>query len=216
MNDVYIGLISNHPFYFFRGIAFPSISRNSANKPATIIDGWYQSGVIPKNVVTFHGCPYSRESEAWIDFGNSTPYTACGNIQATVKVPSASYFNLNITDVTVNGSSIPLQSDFQTRLFSILDSCTSNILVPSYIYDFLRDQIVGYFGLSLDLQSSAEFDQFMNGEIRLELDESAFIWDKLPNISVTLASGFDQYSSVTLVIGPRQYIQVDETGKLCK
>jgi hypothetical protein len=166
--------------------------------------------------VSFHGCPYSRESEAWIDFGNNAQYTDCGDVQATVKVPQASYFNLNITDVTINGSSIPLQSDFQSSQLSVLDSCTSSILVPSYIYEFLRDQMVGYFGLSLDLQSYEAFDRFMNGEIWLELDESAFIWEKLPNISVTLASGFDEFSTVTLVIGPRQYIQADPTGKLCK
>ncbi len=198
------------------GIAFNSLSKNQANNPTTIMDGWIYNNLIQKNVITFHGCPYTKITEGWIDFGNDTAYTSCGNMKATVKIPNPSYYNLDITDVSINGSKIPLQSDFQKNgVYSILDSCTSNILVPQYILTFLQDQVVGYFGLSLDFQSGPHFDAFMDGDIWLEADESNFIWEKLPNISVTINSGFDAYSTVTLVIGPRQYIQSDSTGTKC-
>lgn len=51
---------------------------------------------------------------------------------------------------------------------------------------------------------------FAYGWIKFQTDSSDFIWNKLPNISIEVASS--EGGTFQLVIGPYQYIQQDQDG----
>ena len=177
------------------------------------MDAWFESGSLSRNEIAFHGCPYSSSSSSWVDFGNETPYTPCDGVSVTIGMPKVSYFNLNILDVAVGGVSVSLYSGWQQSMYSILDSCTSMILVPTAALAMLQSDIIYSGGLSNRLQNSPDLQNWLDANVMLGLAESDIQWEMLPNISFTIDSTYtNSYSNITLVLGPRQYIQKESNG----
>lgn len=193
------------------GIGFPDLAVTQT-APQTIVDAFYMNGAIIKNEIAFHGCPYSLSNQSWMDIGNETPYSACGDFSVAVQLPEASYFTLDVTDISVGPKSISFSSSWQKNHYTILDSCTSNILLPKNALSELKSQIKNSGGLSYRLQNSNYLSLWLDGSVKLRLLDSDLTWSKLPTLNFTMASGMTVYKEVSLVLGPRQYIQPDSDG----
>ena len=198
------------------GLAFSELSVTS-QEPTTVMDAWHQSGALLKNEIAFHGCPYSSSSKSWIDFGNDTPYSPCDDLSVTIGIPKASYFNLKVLEIAVSGAPVQLYSGWEKSMYSILDSCTSLILVPAGVVSKLQTDILNSGGLSYRLRSSLDLQDWLDGNVLLGFKQKDIDWKKLPNISFTISSAFTEgtYRNISLVLGPRQYIQIDTNG-YCK
>jgi hypothetical protein len=193
------------------GVGFSALASNQ-EKPISVVDAWYEQGAIQKNEIAIHGCPYQKMDQAWIDFGNETPYDGCSGYSVTIAVPSKTYFTLNILDISINGIKSPLSFSWQAHQYSILDSCTSSILLPLTTVSTLKASIKESGALSSRLSKSQYLDKFLNQDVSLKLNSSDFDWDMMPNVSITLLSGYSSFQNVTLVLGPRQYLQSDNSG----
>lgn len=206
------------------GVGFPSLSSATLQSPRTVMDAWFNEGQIAKKQLAMHGCTYSREDQSFFDIGNDSPYQpkkTCANWSATIGIPSPTYFNLDILEISFGAVPVPLSFNWQTRsggfkTYSILDSCTSLILLPSYIVEYLKNQVYNSGGLSPSILNSVYFQNWIDGIWSVSWDPKSFNWELLPTVSFTIKSQATNYQNVTLVLGPRQYIQVDKTGNFCK
>lgn len=204
---------SGTKFQGLMGIAFPALSYNK-NPPSGIMDAWVDSKIIAKNQIAFHGCPYSSISNAWIDFGNETPYIGCRGIVASIMMPSKSYYNIDLMNIGINGLDIPLPSTFQSaNSWSFMDSCTSNIMLPQNSLAALKAAIKQSNAISTTWTTSGYFDSWLASQVQLPFLDSDINWNLLPNITFTINThAFDTASSVTLVLGPKHYIQANGLG----
>jgi hypothetical protein len=198
------------------GLGFQILSSVSS-APYSVMDAWFEQGSIPKNEVVFHGCPYRLESQSWIDFGNETPYKSCSNQSVTIKMPSKSYFTLDLQKFSIGGIEIPFPSTFQSgrnpfRKFSILDSCASLIILPSSLVSRIIETLKNSRGFSNSLSNNFYFDAWLKGEVLLSNLEPHIDYPNLPNITFQIATGSSEYNTTELVLGPRQYIQSDADG----
>jgi hypothetical protein len=207
---------SGRPANGLMGLGFSALS-SASSTPFSVMDAWFDQKVIPKNEIAFHGCPYSRESQSWIDFGNETPYVGCGNQSVTVNMPTKTYYNLDLQRILVGGNSLPFPTTFQSgsgssRKYSILDSCTSLILLPLSTVNAFRTALRESGAFSQTFQSNLYFDQWIDGEILFSNLHLHIDYSLLPNITFEIATGRNDYNSTQLVLGPRQYIQIDTSG----
>ncbi|KAJ3373998.1 hypothetical protein HDU91_000054 [Kappamyces sp. JEL0680] len=205
---------SGSTFQGLMGVAFPSLSYNTV-PPITVLDAWVATNKI-KNQIAFHGCPYALGSKSWLDFGNETPYTGCNSNQvASVMMPTKSYYNIDVAGMAVNGVPIAMPDAFQqNNQWSFADSCTSSIMVPQAVLKVLKANITSSGGISSLWMNSGYVAQWLNGQVLIPFDDSDLTWSKFPNLSITINSrGFNNaVSTVTLTLGPRQYIQADDAG----
>lgn len=181
------------------------------------MDAWVDTQVIKENKVAFHGCPYSMQSNSWIDFGDETAYQGCNfNQKASIMMPSKSYYNIDIASISVGGVGIALPSTFQSgETYSFLDSCTSNIMLPRAVRTALQNAISNSGAISSTWVKSGYVPQWLNGQVMIPFLPGDLKWELLPNISFTInthASGAAPGSSVTLTLGPHQYIQANTAG----
>ena len=194
------------------GVAFEALS-GASSSPKTVMDAWYNAGVLSKNQLAFHGCPYNKEADSWIDIGNDTPYTACGNpTPVKIKIPVASYVNFQLTSVLVGGTETSPGTPWQSGGYSFLDSCTSNILLPTPVLNELVNQIKTGPGLSNNLKNSAYLTGWLGGTLTLKFSSTNIIWDLMPTLNFTIPSGYSEYSHVSLTLSARQYIQRSNDG----
>lgn len=193
------------------GVAYSQLA-SKRTSPATVFDAWVDSKAVAKDEIAFHGCPYSLQSQSWIDFGNDNPFTDCGSQSARIKMPKKSYYNVDLQQVSIDGVNSPFPSNFQVTQYSVLDSCTSVITLPTTVASQIQDAIKSSNAFSTAFKDSSVFQDWVNGDISLKLKSSDIDFGKLPSLTFVLASGHTDYSSVTLVLGPRQYIQIDSDG----
>lgn len=196
------------------GVAFPALS-NSVSAPYSVMDAWVANSVVSTNQIAFHGCPYTLETSSWIDFGNETPYKGCNNDQkAAVMMPSKTYYNINLAGIAVNGTAQVMPSAFQTgTTWSFMDSCTSNIMVPSVTLLTLQTLITNSGAISNLWMSSGYIGSWLNSNIMIPFGPNDLKWELLPNISFTInTQASATLSTVTLTLGPRQYIQANPSG----
>ena len=199
------------------GLGYPNLAKTRAN-PKTFVQSWYNNGVISKNEVAMHGCPYDKANMSWIDVGNTTPYSDCGNYSVTIGIPTPSYYNLDILATYINNQAVDVGNRFQAlsngrKMYSILDSCTSHIIVPSAIMNTIRPKIVD--GLSDRFARDRNLNSWLNAEIALAVLDSDFKWDILPTLGFTIGSQDSSFKNITIVLGPRDYIQTDSSGRFC-
>jgi hypothetical protein len=179
------------------GLAYASLSSWFADEPSSLFDSWVQTGKI-NNQIGFKGCPYTLMTNAFVDFGNSAGFSACGSTGpvVTAKSPEKKFHSLNIANMYVGSSKISLPSSFQaatptTGIFSkwsIIDSCSSLIYVPSAMTTVLVQQIIASGGLpSTDLTASDKYN-FASGNIQLYTDSSLFNWKLLPTVTFGTSS----------------------------
>lgn len=201
--------INNDPMNGLLGVAFSSLATPvmAANN---LMDAWVEGGKVKRNQIAFHGCPYSRENQSWIDFGNETPFDKCGNVSATIKMPRKTYYTVDLYSVLINGEQTTLPATFQQKKDSILDSCTSLIYLPLAIVEAFRDTLVSSDAFSYALTSSSYFPNWIVGKSSLKLGVADIDFSLLPNVTFVLAS--ENKTTVSLVLGPRHYIQADAQG----
>ncbi|KAI8900866.1 aspartic peptidase domain-containing protein [Globomyces pollinis-pini] len=196
------------------GVGFPFLSSN-VTEPNTLLESWYKNNVIQKNEVAFHGCPYHMEKESWIDIGNETPYSDCGNQSVTFDVQFESYYTLNVTAIAIANQSVALPVEFQGtypngfRKWSILDSCTSIILVPDLVMNSFVMALIESYAFPLELAADENFLEFLNGNVGYSFEEKDIAWDLLPSLSFSLSTSI---GNVDLVLGPRNYLQATTEG----
>lgn len=206
---------SGDPYQGLMGVAFDSLSQTPV-PPVTVMDAWVESGIISDNHIAFHGCPYSLESSSWIDFGNETPYYGCNfNQSVSVLMPSKSYYNVDVLEIGVAGEKITLPGLFQDAgRWSFIDSCTSNIMIPRVALTNLQETITKSGAISTFWMNSGYIPQWLNAQVLIPFLEKDIKWSLLPNISFTINTNADPISpsTVTLTLGPRQYIQANKAG----
>jgi hypothetical protein len=188
------------------GLAFPSLAAIKSD-PRTVVDALYDSGAIKRNEIAFHGCPFSNINDSYIDIGNDTPDSACGGLKVSVQIANPEFYSLDILEIGFDRIAQPLPSTFQTRHLSILDSCTSNILLPHSNFQAFVEQIYSSSAFSSQIVDSGYLLGWLYGNYRLNFVESDIDWEILPTLSFTFTSHMTIYENVTLEIGPRQYIQ---------
>ncbi|KAJ3326161.1 hypothetical protein HDV06_000037 [Boothiomyces sp. JEL0866] len=201
------------------GLAFPVLAAIQSS-PQTIMDAFYNAGQINKKQVAIHGCRYSEISHAYIDIGNTSPFSSCSNAVATISMPYKSYYNLDIRAIYIGGVLTTLPSTFQSsstnqyggRYWSFMDSCNSDISLPPSVLSSLQTAIKNSGGLPSQLTSSGYLNQWLNGEIRMSVSSNSFNWSLLPSIAFNVSTGGLNPTIVQFVIGPQQYIQADSTG----
>jgi hypothetical protein len=173
-----------------------------------------------------HGCPYTREDESWMDIGikqvnlgNETPYSDCGNFSVSIGIPFPGHYNMDILAVYVNNKAVDIPS-FQNfkgkKTYSLLDSCTSLIVVPDSVLSIVQNAIINGGGVSTRFSTDPYFQSWLKSNTVVQVEESDFNWDVLPTIGFTIASQDYSFKNITVVLGPREYIQLDATGKYCK
>ena len=205
------------------GVAYGSLSRIGLS-PKTVVDSWYQYGVIQNNMIGFHACPYQYISQAYIDFGYEEPSTECGGTSepsAWAKSPSNTYYTVDIRSILVGGVALPLPSSFQSQssldYYSLVDSCTSLLLLPSSIVVALRSAIFDSGGL-VPAISQNDVTSFLSGRYRFIFGTTPN-WSALPTLTFRMVSSQrnDQgtYRLLDITLGPQQYIQIDPDG-YCK
>ena len=198
------------------GLAFKPLT-NTVSNPYSVMDAWFEAGVIPRNQVSFHGCPSRKRNESWIDFGNETPVTKCGNKNATLYMPTVSHVNIEILQIRVGGTSIPFPNEFQvslnfTKTYSVLDSCTSLILLPTAIHDVFKASVINSNAFSSRVKNYALFEDWVGGLYSLGLVPADVNFSKLPTLTFTLSTGRNDGNAISLTLGPRQYLEIDIMG----
>ncbi|KAJ1339205.1 hypothetical protein BSLG_006343 [Batrachochytrium salamandrivorans] len=213
---------SGTPSQGLLGIAYSALASYKV-VPATAVDAWFSAGAIPKNEIAFRACPYGLSNQSYIDFGNTQPtYTCSSNGVPVVWAysPVRSYFTLDIRSISINSSPISLPSTFQNvtgyRKWSLIDSCTSVLMVPSVVLSSLLDEIRSSGGIPSDLAASAHYSDFLNGRTGV-IPRNAFNWTKLPTVSFDITS--DQMTTAgsknatfRVTLGPKQYLQRNDNG----
>ncbi|KAJ3256925.1 hypothetical protein HK103_005043 [Boothiomyces macroporosus] len=201
------------------GLGFPILSAITIGS-RTVVDGYLSQNVISKNQVGIYGCPYSQIQNAWMDIGNTAPYSSCSNIVATINMPYKSYYNINIQGIQIGGVAVSLPSTFQSSTtynyggyyWSFMDTCNSAINLPSTVVNSLISAIKSSGGLPISITYSAYYNAWLTGQVRMAVSLSSFQWALLPNISIIVNTGDSTQSAATFVLGPQQYIQADENG----
>ncbi|KAI9355682.1 aspartic peptidase domain-containing protein, partial [Zopfochytrium polystomum] len=188
------------------GIAFDSL----AVSPLTVVTAMVQSGSFKSDAIGFRGCPATSDSPSVIDWGNEEKNLTCTQNGAPLgwaAVGSKSYYNLNVKSVAVAGKDITLPTDWQTSDTSIIDSCTTLLLLPSAVFDVFVAKIKATGELQAAGLSSTDVDDFLYSQAGLPMDVN---YSKLPEISFSL-DGLNG-EIITLILTGRGYIQGDGTG----
>ncbi|KAJ3326160.1 hypothetical protein HDV06_000036 [Boothiomyces sp. JEL0866] len=201
------------------GIGFGSLA-SVTDAPLTVTDAFYSSGAVSKNQIAIHGCPYAYLTNAYIDFGNTRAFSSCSSISVTFTFPYDSYYTVDVRGISIGGKAVTLPTTFQGasknylggRDWSILDSCTSLISIPTSAFNSLKTAITNSNGLPSIIQSSQYLSDWLNGNINVHASSSDFKWNLLPTIDFTLSTGGSSPSLVHIILGPQQYIQADSDG----
>lgn len=167
------------------GLAFPALSQ-FPTEPKTLFDAWVsRAGGSIKNQIGFYGCPYSLIEQSWIDFGNTEPMndTYSSFVKATAQSPALDFYNIDIRGILLGESRLSLPTSFQRGSYSIVDSCTTVILLPSKIANSFQKRILNSGGFdSLQLTDSMLIS-FILGEITVLCPSSVFKWELLPSLT---------------------------------
>ena len=128
---------------------------------------------------------------------------------------------MDIKAITIGGIDSPLPSSFQPgkgiqKVYSILDSCTSQILLPKSVFDdfvsklkssgAFSDTFIGY---------GSYYTSWFDGTSPGLTLEGHIDFDKLPSLAFVVASQTKAFKNITLEIGPRHYILQDKTLNYC-
>eukprot|EP00842_Homolaphlyctis_polyrhiza_P003613 jgi/Hompol1/4252/HPOL_007010-RA len=100
--------------------------------------------------------------------------------------------------------------------YSIVDSCTSVLMIPPAAFTAFTTAIRNSGGLPTSF-STTDTSQFLNGYYAMSVPASAFNWPALPTLAFDIAqdpatTSNGQAATFRIVLGPRQYIQPDPLG----
>nr|KAJ3419101.1 hypothetical protein HK105_007402 [Polyrhizophydium stewartii] len=223
-SPVFVTGSGSPPAQGLMGLAYAPLS-SFRFSPASVVDAWVASGTMAKDEIAMHACPYTQMSDAYIDFGNDVPSTECnptGAPLAWAKCPTKSYFTLDVRNVSVNGQIVALPSTFQTtdshviggssKAWSIIDSCSTMLRVPSTVNSALQNAVRASGGLP-SYMTSSQVSGLLSASYAYTIG-SGINWAALPTLSFDLVS--DQIDAnglnkvLTLTLTGRQYLQCDE------
>lgn len=195
------------------GLAFPELAVGRD----TVVNAWYRDGEISKYAIAFHGCSPELTAMGWIDVGNDTayqnPYPNCKSGPQLVNMPKdgSGFYNLDIQGFSVQGKSISLPSPWQDSMFSLLDSCTTQIFLPDSIFTSIQSAILKSGAFSKALASDPNFESYFDGTFNFAIphdlySSSDISWSKLPTLSVTIYTHVTASSTITLTLSASQYL----------
>ena len=204
-SDAQIALMTSEDRFLagnYQGILGIGMDGDAKVGVKTVVDSWYASGLMPSNRIAIHGCPLAYSNKGYVDFGDETPYSACGGVVNKVIMPPASgYYSVNFSSFLVAGVPASMGSTWQSTMLSIVDSGTSMLYIPSPALAALQLAVYNSGGLG---GTASQKNLFLySGNVF-----SAGIvsnWTKLPNITVRLTS-YGTNGNLDLVLGPKQYI----------
>ena len=200
------------------GVAYDPLASTSSS-PKTVMDAWYQAGVLANNEIAFHACPLSLMSEAYIDFGNSDPSFTC-NPDGTPNVwaysPSADYYTINIVKINVGSNAVTLPQYFQqytngvgSLSWSIVDSCTTNLILPQNVVQALVNAIASSGAIPSSWPTNLK-TQFLNAEVTVS--NPGFKWSLFPTITFYIQYTSTSTQTFQIVLSAYQYIQATADG----
>ncbi|KAI8914220.1 aspartic peptidase domain-containing protein, partial [Gorgonomyces haynaldii] len=197
------------------GLAYGNLASVSSS-PYTIFDAMVLSNPSMKNQVGFMGCPYFSTNSGWIDIGSDTTYTSCGanGPSAFAQSPTADFYTIDVKNFYVNSNAVQLPASFQSTRYSIIDSCTSLVIVPTAAYNALVTAIRASNGLPSSF-GTTEKNNFLSNSYGYGVSVNSFNWAVLPTFTVETVSNQTSNGSplsLKLTLGPKQYIQRDADG----
>ncbi|KAJ3099928.1 Beta-site APP-cleaving enzyme [Phlyctochytrium planicorne] len=227
------------------GIGYDLLAVYQRTFPNTVFTSLYTEKVIQRNMIAFRGCPAWSSQTSMLDWGaenlnvfqcpgavaapNATLYEGTA-IAAWAKNPvqKSAYYTVNVVGVSMDGVAVNLGRDWQANGdYSFVDSCSTSLLVPDSVYQFLTG-IVSQNKALLGLLSAKQVQQLVFGGYGYKLvsyfpylfaslvvngdkQGSKFPYDSLPTLNVTLESSIPgEY--INLALSSRTYFQSDAEG----
>ena len=192
---------------------YPTLLRGADS----LVHFWSSSTVLSKYQIAFHGCTADNIANSYVDFGNDTAFTGGSSATAVrIKMPIKSYFTVNIVEILIAGNPATLTGTWQANNdWSVFDSCTTKIYIPSLAFSAFKAAITSSGGLSTTLQNDPKLSFYLNGlgfnsnpGFTNPYTSSDFIWNKLPSLSFKIKTYVTSNSYATLTIGPKHYLQL--------
>jgi hypothetical protein len=205
--------VNGNPVNGLMGVAYPDIAIPNSD-PKTLMDAWVTSNSVSKNQIAIHGCKSTSQANGWIDFGNDTPYSGCGMSPVTVGSPSHRLYTVDLKEIAIGSEyRSSFNSQWQTQTYSFVDSCTSVVILPVPEFSALVNKIlaVGVFASSVNI-SQTTIQNWLIGNLLVNVQESDFVWDNFPDVKFTVASNSKGYQNVSLTLKGRDYVQKDRDG----
>ncbi|KAH6564037.1 hypothetical protein BASA62_008159 [Batrachochytrium salamandrivorans] len=183
--------------------------------PPSVMDAWLEAGVIEKNEILVHGCPYDLAHQSYIDIGNTSPSHSCGSSGtplAWAKSPRLGEYTVDIKSVYVGSQEVSLPKNFQKGDddWSYVDTCTPLLNVPKPVASALFEAIIQSGGLPAGL-TTHEINEFTSGEKALP-KAKRIDWSLLPSLTFEIAATGGRGKTFKIMLGPHQYIQPDLNG----
>ncbi|ORY45128.1 acid protease [Rhizoclosmatium globosum] len=203
--------ISNQGIF---GIAYDGISRTQF-EPRTVFSAYVaQLGL--NNVISFRGCSATSTSPSFVDFGNQNDALSCITNQSPLgwaTIIAESYYVVDVVGVAVSGIPVAIPPVWQQDYGgSIVDSCTTLLVLPSAIYTAFTTAIVNSNVLQNAGMSNAMVNSFVFGFTGIYAAYFPINFAALPTISFTLDS--PTTGTITLTLSGYNYIQPDGSGYL--
>ncbi|KAJ1563864.1 hypothetical protein HK405_000471, partial [Cladochytrium tenue] len=149
------------------GIAYDSL----AMSPTTVLTSLARSKAVSSDVVAFRGCPATSSNASVIDWGaesTSLTCTATGRPTAWAAVPEAKYHTVDVVGISVGGVVLSLPSgtgSWQPKGSpSIVDTCTTLLLLPDFAFTALTASIKASGVLQAAGLSTTAVQKFLYGQ----------------------------------------------------
>ncbi|KAI8617275.1 aspartic peptidase domain-containing protein [Chytriomyces sp. MP71] len=195
------------------GLAFDGISRTNV-QPRTVFSAFVNAGVFAQNVFAFRGCPATTSTRSYLEFGATDSSLTCGGGDLQwVAITSASYYVVNVVAVYVGGTQVSLPNNWQSDYEggSIVDSCTTLLLLPTAIFNTFANAILSSGALSKAGMSSSIQNAFLYQYVGVSTAYFKINYAALPTFSITM-QGATSGGTVTLTLSGYNYIQGDGHG----
>lgn len=194
------------------GMAYGTIVRPS-NRYETFFDSLVQQTGLP-NVFTLQLCgiPFADQDNSGALRGNIIFGGTDSQLQSTAilytQLVTESFYGILIVDMLVNNQSLGLPCTEYNDPVSIIDSGTSNWIMPAAAYDALVAAIKPEVNTTL-LQSGVP-DSFWDSSLQLCLtDDEGVPWAAFPTITLHIALGNGSTNeAIAVLVPPSSYIRI--------
>ncbi|TPX55084.1 hypothetical protein CcCBS67573_g09514 [Chytriomyces confervae] len=197
------------------GLAYDALARAPV-APKTVFSSFVSNNVFTQDVFAFRGCPATSKSKSYLDFGATDDSLTCTSTNQPlgwVQVTSKTYYVVNVLKVGVDGGEVALPSDWQSDYDrgSIVDSCTTLLILPKGVFDAFvaaikKSGVLAKAGMSAAFQNAFLYQYTGMSSRYFNLDFAS-----LPKISFVLQKA-DGTGTVTLTMSGFNYIQGDGQG----
>ncbi|KAJ3239693.1 Beta-secretase 2, partial [Chytriomyces hyalinus] len=197
------------------GLAYDALARAPV-PPKTVFSSFVSNNIFTQDVFAFRGCPATSKSKSYLDFGATDDSLTCISTNQPlgwVQVTSKTYYVVNVLKVGVDGGEVGLPSDWQSDYDrgSIVDSCTTLLILPKGVFDAFvaaikKSGVLAKAGMSAAFQNAFLYQYTGMSSRYFNLDFAS-----LPKISFVLQKA-DGAGTVTLTMSGFNYIQGDGQG----